>query len=145
MVAEGMVQLTWTGADPTSGGNSGSIIMSFVEGGNLQGVTDIGRSLSKSPISVPIPWADAIGFDIGLTESDMITIHAIFYDGWGGAIKTLIDCYKYRGGTKSLLLEMGANFSKSVTFNSLSANMTMGHGNEINCSMTFGVIALNNS
>jgi|WetSurMetagenome_2_1015567.scaffolds.fasta_scaffold01555_12 hypothetical protein len=147
--AEGQLKLSWY----TTGTTMQTATLSFVGGNSqLQGVTDFSRSLTKTPVEVPIPQQDSVSFDIGLTESDSINVHAILYDGWGGTIDTLVKAFKYRttgdgtagvdtsNSVKPYKLEFGEYFSEWVTFKNLSANMTMGHGYEINVTMMFGVV-----
>jgi hypothetical protein len=63
----------------------------------------IGRAMTRSPIIIPIPNADSIGFDIGYTESDTITITTTWTDGIksGSQYRTFWDVFKEGTGQYS--------------------------------------------
>jgi hypothetical protein len=47
------------------------------------GVQSINRTLSKTPIIIPVPNQEPIGLDLNMIESDTIRINTIWFDGIG--------------------------------------------------------------
>ena len=52
-------------------------------GPSYAGIADWTRTMSKSPIIIPVPDQEPIGFDLNFIESDTITINTTWLDGIG--------------------------------------------------------------
>lgn len=52
------------------------------------GIIDWSRTMSKSPIIIPVPDQEPMGFDMNYIEGDTITINTTWFDGLGTGTTT---------------------------------------------------------
>lgn len=52
-------------------------------GPNNAGIGDWNRTMNRSPIIIPVPDQEPMGFDMNYIEADTITLNTTWYDGIG--------------------------------------------------------------
>ena len=113
--------------------------------------TEVSRTLSKSPIIIPIPRKDARSFDIGYTDNDSINVTITSLGGMQGDLwLALVNAFKYRVGIhktmpyKLYFYKYGEAYDDDtalgVAMQQLSCHASAGQGGLIEINITFAVV-----
>ena len=124
------------------------------------GIQSIETGLSKNVMSIPVPNANNIGFDIGFTEGDDWNIYAVLTDGAtkGSTYNKLRRAIKYKKHVNLTTGKNGDPFGNTSNafkiewqhddwletqyglINSFNATFTSGHGNIVNIRMSIKIV-----
>lgn len=109
------------------------------------GVGNITRTLTKTPVVIPVPNQEPIGFDMNMIEADTIRINTTWYDGLNGTYASAENFFYKRTfpiGQKQYPyhLIMGEK-EYWVMLQNWTADLNGGHGDTIPVSISLTIVA----
>lgn len=108
------------------------------------GIADWTRTMSKSPIIIPIPDQWPMGFDMNYIEADTITINTTWYDGIGDDstyyyAETFFKKTNLSDSSKPYTLVLGER-TYSVLLDRWTTSGAGGHGDTIQISISLQIV-----
>ena len=108
------------------------------------GIADWTRTMSKSPIIIPVPDQWPMGFDMNYIEADTITINTTWYDGIGNNstyyyAEQFFKKVGYSDTSKPFTLVLGER-EYSVMLDRWTASGAGGHGDTIQVSISLQIV-----
>lgn len=113
-------------------------------GPQYAGIADWSRTMSRSPIIIPVPDQEPMGFDMNFIEADTITLNTTWYDGIGDSstyyyAETFFKKTNLSDTSKPYTLILGER-TYSVLLDRWTTSGAGGHGDTIQVSISLQIV-----
>lgn len=108
------------------------------------GIADWNRTMSRSPVIIPVPGQEPMGFDMNYIEADTVTLNTTWYDGIGDSstyhyAETFFKKTNLSDSSRPYTLILGER-TYSVFLDRWTTSGAGGHGDTINVSISLQIV-----